>query len=128
MAVSVTGSPILTLNTITTVTSNAATADVDGTAEVFTITPTREGSKMIVIIGGTGAAADDAITYSFAAGGLWAGKAVTGSVTKNTEKMVQLDSAYVKAAAGTIVLTLTPAAGDKLVTDHSAYVKVIEML
>jgi hypothetical protein len=128
MAVSVTGSPILTLNTITTVTSNAATANVDGTAEAFTITPTREGSKMIVIIGGTGSGADDGITAAFTAGGLWAGKAVSLTVAKNTEKMVQLDSAYVKAAAGTIVLTLTPAAGDKLVTDHSAYVKVIEML
>jgi hypothetical protein len=126
--VSVTGSPITALNTIITLTSNAATADVDGTAEVFTITPTKAGSKLLVVIGGTGSGADGNITYSFAAGDLWGAKAITGTVTKNTEKMVQLDTHHVRKSGGTIALTLTPAGTDKLLTNHAAYVKVVELL
>ncbi len=128
MAVTVTESVFTALDTITTVTSNAATADVDNTAEVFTIGPSKAGNKMVIIIGGTGAAADGNITFSIAAGDLWQGKAVTGTVTKNTEKMIQVDSAKVMQDNGTILLTLTPAATDKLLTDHAAYVKVIELL
>lgn len=128
MAVAVTGSPFLSLSTITTLTSNAATADTDALAEVFTITPTKAGSKMVIIIGGTGSAADGNITASIAAGNLWNSKALSLTVTKNTEKMVQIDSANHVTSSGTILLTLTPAATDKLLTDHAAYVKVIEML
>ena len=129
MAVTVTKSTFSALNTITAVTSNAATADTDALAEVFTITPTKAGSKLLLIVGGTGSGADGNITVSIAAGGLWgAGSAVTGTLTKNTEKMFQLDTAKVLAAAGTIAVTLTPAATDTLKTDHSAYVKFVELL
>lgn len=128
MAVTVTNTTITALNTILTVTSNAATADTDALAEVFTITPTKAGAKVIFIIGGTGSGADGNITYSFAAGDLWASKAVTGTVTKNTERAIEVDTARVLQDDGTILLTLTPAATDKLKTDHSAYVKVIETL
>jgi hypothetical protein len=128
MAVTVTGSPVTALNTIITVTSNAATADVDNTAEVFTITPTKAGSKLLIIIGGTGSGADGNITYSIAAGDLWASKAITGTVTKNPEKMLQVDTGAVMQDDGTLLLTLTPASTDKLLTNHAAYVKVVEML
>jgi hypothetical protein len=128
MAVTVTNSAITALNTITAVTANAATADVDNTAEVFTITPTAAGRKGLLIIGGTGSAADGNISFSIAAGDLWAGMAITGTVTKNTVKMIQIDTARVMQDDGTIALTLTPAATDKLLTDHAAYVKYIELL
>ena len=128
MAVSVTGSPIVALDTVALVTSNAATADVDGTAEAFTITPTKAGKNGLLIIGGTGAAADANITFSIAAGALWASEAITGTVVKNTEAMVRINTAKVLSSTGTIVVTLTPAAGDKLLTNHAAYVKFIEML
>lgn len=128
MAVTVTESLVSALNTIATVTKNLATADTDALAEVFTIGPSKAGNKMIIIIGGTGSGADGNITYSIAAGDLWAGKAITGTVTKNTEKMIQVDTGMVMQDDGTILLTLTPASTDKLVTDHAAYVKVIEML
>lgn len=127
MAVTVTNSTISALNTITTITSNAATANTDALAEVFTITPTRAGNKLLVIIGGTGSAADGNISYSFAAGDLHAAKAVTGTVTKNTEKCIIVETAKVLGNDGKILLTLTPAATDKLLTDHAAYVKFIEM-
>lgn len=128
MAVTVTNSTFTALNTITTVTKNAATADTDSTAEVFTITPTKAGKNLVVIIGGTGSAADGNITYSIAAGDLWASLAITGTVTKNTEKMLEIDTGRVLQDDGTILLTLTPASTDKLLSDHAAYVKVVEML
>lgn len=128
MAVTVTGSPIAALNTITTITSNAATANTDALAEVFTITPTKAGHKGLIIIGGTGSAADGDISFSISAGDLWAGLAITGTVTKNTVKMIQIDTARTIQDDGTIDVTLTPAATDKLLADHAAYVKFIEML
>lgn len=128
MAVTVTNSTLSAFNTITTVTKNAATADTDALAEVFTITPTAAGHKLLCIIGGTGSSADGNITYSFAAGDLHAGVAVSGTVTKNTEKMIEVETANVLQDDGTIALTLTPASTDKLLTDHAAYVKFIEMM
>lgn len=123
----VTESVIEALNTIKEVVSTAATADsADGLAEVFEIVPTSD--KLVVIIGGTGAAADGDISYSFAAGDLPQAKAITGTVTKNTEMVIQIDTARVMNDDGKILLTLTPAATDKLVTNHVAYVKVIELI
>jgi len=127
MAVTVTNSTISAFDTVTAITSNAATADADALAEVFTITPTKSGRSCAIVIGSTGAAADGNITFSVAAGDMWANVAVTGTVTKNTEKVIQLETAKVIKKDGTIALTLTPAATDKLKTDHSAYVKFIEL-
>ena len=123
----VTNSTIAAFDTITTVNKVLATADTDGLAEVFAITPTKAGHRCVLIIGGTGSAADGNISYSVAAGDFWAGVAVTGTVTKNTEKMIELETAKTMQNDGTILLTLTPAATDKLKTDHSAYVKFIEL-
>lgn len=128
MAVTVTNSTLTAFDTKVATTSNAATADVDGTAEVFTITPTETTARVAVIIGGTGSAADGNISYSFAAGDFWAGTAVAGTVTKNTEAVIQVETAHVLQDDGTIALTLTPASTDKLKTDHAAYVKVIELV
>ncbi len=126
MAVAVVESKITDRNEITAVTSNAATADVDALAEVFTIEVTEADDNLYVIIGGTGAAADGDITYSFGTSQMWNKKELTGTVTKNTEAVICVDTANCKQADGTILLTLTPAATDKLLTDHAAYVKVIE--
>ena len=81
----------------------------------------------VIIVGGTGSAADGDITYSIAAGDLWAGKALSGIITKNTTVMIQVETARVMQDDGTISLTLDPAATDKLVTDHAASVKFIEL-
>lgn len=126
--VTVTNSAFTALNTITTVTKNAASTDVDNTAQNFVITPTKAGKMLVIIIGGTGSGADGNLTYSISAGDLWASKAITGTVTKNTEKMLRVDTAQVLQDDGTIVVSLAPASTDKLLTDHAAYVKVIEML
>ena len=114
------------MNTPITVTKNLATADTDALAEVFTVTPTEQNT--VLLIGGTGSGADGDMTYSIAAGVAWAGVVVTGTITKNTEKMVPLDTAKVLSATGTIVITLTPAGTDKLVTDHAAYMKFLQLV
>lgn len=128
MAVAVTSSKITAFNTVTAVTANAATADTDALAEVFTITPSRPDYKGVLVIGGTGSAADGNITMSVAAGDLWASGAVAGTITKNTVKMIELEGGKVKQDDGTILVTLTPAATDKLLTNHAAYVYFIETL
>jgi len=124
MAVAVTETIITDRNEVTVVTSNAATANVDGTAEVFTLSNTK--ANMLIVIGGAGSAAVAGIDYSFAAGEFWNGKVLSGTIAKNTEAVLCVDTANCKQADGTIELTLTPNGGDKLLTDHAAYVKVIE--
>lgn len=128
MAVSCVNSTILTMNTVATGTSNLATADTDALAEVFTITPTVGVSKLLIEIGGTGSGADGDVTMSIAAGEFWASKIVTGTITKNTIKIIQVDLGKVLRYAGTILLTLTPISTDKLVTDHHEYVRVLELV
>lgn len=104
----------------------AATADTDGADETFKITPT--GKRGLVIIGGTGSAADGNITYSINAGDLWAGKAITGTITKNKAYFIEVETAKVLQDDGTIEINLDPAATDKLKTDHAAYVGFIELV
>jgi hypothetical protein len=132
MAVTVTNSTIAALNTVTATTRNLATADTDALAEVFTITPTAPDGKLLIVLDldnlvATDAAAADA-TFSIAAGDFWAGAAVTGTVTKSTKKMIQVETAKVLQNDGTIALTLTPGASDKLLSNHAAAVEVFEIL
>lgn len=132
MAVAVTNSTITAFNTVTGTTRNVATADSDGLAEVFTITPTRPDGKLVIVLDFDNlvatAAADDNATFSIAAGDFWAGVAVTGTVTKSTKKIIQVETAKVLQNDGTILLTLTPTSNDKLVTNHAAAVEVFELL
>ena len=124
MAVVVTETNITARNAITTVTSNPATADTDALAEVFTIET--DSASLLIIIGGTGSSAVADMSYSFAVGQFWNKELITGTVTKDTEKVICVDTANCKQINGTILLTLTPGSSDKLLTDHGAYVKVIE--
>jgi hypothetical protein len=132
MAVTVTNSTIAALNTVTATTRNLATADTDALAEVFTITPTAPDGKLLIVLDFDNlvatAAADADATFSIAAGDFWAGAAVTGTVTKSTKKMIQVETAKVLQNDGTILLTLTPGANDKLLSNHAAAVEVFEIL
>jgi hypothetical protein len=132
MAVAVTSSKIAAFNTVTATTRNVATADTDALAEVFTITPTKRDGQLLIVLDFDNlvatAAADDDATFSIAAGDFWASKAVTGTITKSTKKMIQVETANVLQNDGTILLTLTPSANDKLVTNHAAAVEVFELL
>ena len=128
----------VTLNTLTAyntfasisaaLTANAATADTDALKQPYTFTPTKAESKCLMIVKGTGSAADGNITYSVAAGGTGLAKlaALTGTITKNTTQVITLDGKY-KKANGTFYVEFTPAATDKLKTDHALTVAFIEL-
>jgi len=132
MAVAVSNNTIAAYNVVKATVTNAATADTDALAEVFTITPTRGDGKTLIVLDlenvAAAAAADADATFSIAAGDLWAGAAITGTVTKATKKYIQVENAKVMQDDGTILLTLTPGANDKLKTNHVARVEYIELL
>ena len=132
MAVTCVNSTIAAFNTATATTRNLATANTDAAAEVFTITPTASGGKLLIIMDLDNlvatAAADADATFSIAAGDFWAGKAVTGKITKSTKVAIQVETANVLQDDGTVLLTLTPGADDKLLSNHAAAVEVFELL
>jgi hypothetical protein len=132
MAVTITTSKVISFNTILAGTENLATADTDALAEVFTYTPTKGGGKIIIEFDLSNklatAAADSDATFSIAAGDLWASSAITGTITKATKKAIQIETAKVMQDDGTILITLTPSATDKLKSNHAANVVVYELL
>ena len=124
MAVTVTNTKITKLNVDQTLTANAATSSTIDQAEVFTITPTKP-KKALMFYNGTG---HGAYTYSIAAGQMWGSTtAITGSIAAGAIEVIELDDARVKKADGTIVVTLTPASGKRLLTDHAAGMYVLEL-
>jgi len=126
MAVNVTNSTLTTFNSEVVLTKNAATSSTIDETEVFTVTPTKADHKVVYII--ENGSATNALAYSIAAGDYWAGgSAKTGSVAANSSEVIVLEGAKYKAQAGTVSITLTPASGKILSTDHAAKVAVIEL-
>jgi len=113
-----------------TVIFNAATATAANATEAFTITPTRPGSKMLVMLTETeGTTAGGAYTWSIGAGTtehFGSAAADTGSVALNTTEAIVINTAR-HMASGTVVITLTPATGKILLTNHTATIQVIEL-
>lgn len=133
MAVSVTGSPIVALNTIADLTANDATSTVAGATEVFTITPTKAGSKMLLDFYDASTEAMARPTYSIGAGDLWAGKAITGTFGSSAaaagHDILQIDTARVLTDDGTILVTLTPGSTSlMLASSHHCGMRVAELL
>lgn len=106
--------------------SAAATSTTANAAETFAITPSKAGNKLIVGITNTPSTDAGSLAYSFGAGVLWAGQAVAGTVAFGEEALIQVETGKHLNAAGKIILTLTPATGKKLLTDHAATVYAIE--
>lgn len=127
MAVTVTNTTLVAYNTSVAKTNNPATSTVADEVEVFTITPTKSDYKvMIEIVNGP---THGTISFSIAAGGYWAaGSALTGTVAQATTRLIVLEGAKYKALAGTIAITLTPASGKKLLTDHASAVNCIQII
>lgn len=128
MAVAVTNTLIAALNADQTLTSNAATSSVIDATEVFTITPTGKDSK--TLIGFVCGAGHGAITYSIAAGaGVFkAAAAKTGSVAAGATEVMEIETGRYASSTGTIVVTLTPASGKRLATDHASAMWVAELI
>lgn len=127
MAVTVTNSTMSLYDTEYTVTPNAATSSVIDEVEVFTVTPTKSAHQVAITF--TNAVGHGAYTYSIPVGTLWAGDtltAFTGSIAADAEEVIQLESGAHLNADGKYLITLTPASGKRLLTDHVAVMKVIE--
>lgn len=128
MAVAVTNTKISALNADQTLTANAATSSTIDQAEVFTITPTGKPNKTAIVF--TNGAGHGAYTYSIAVGsGVFKSAAAkTGSIAAGASEIIQLDMGRYTSSSATIVVTLTPASGKRLLTDHAASMAVIELL
>lgn len=126
MSVSVTNSTLSAFNTDTAVTKNAATSTTIDETEVFTVTPTRPDDKVLILL--ENGAGHGAVSFSIAAGGFWgAGSALTGTVADGATDAIVLEGFKYKAAAGTVAITMTPASGKRLLTDHAFKMTVVEM-
>lgn len=126
MAVTITNSRITALNADQTLTPNAATSSVVDATEVFTYTPTGKDNKIAIVFGnGTG---HGAYTYSITGGvGAFGIAAVTGSIAATALEIVQIETGRFMSAAGTVIITITPASGKRLLTDHVAVVYAVEL-
>lgn len=127
MAVAVTSTKIIDYQAEIVETSNAATGTTINTAEVFTVTPVTAGSQIMfrIYVGPT----HGAVAYSVGAGDEFAAyDAYTGSIAQATAEVFVLDTAKYITTAGTILITLTPAAGKKIGTDHACVMMVYEIL
>lgn len=114
------------INTSTVSTATAATADTIDLAEVFDVIINKDCKAYIEINNVSGA--NGTVTFSLAAGEFWqATSALTGSVAQGVSKIIQIESAKFKKKDGKMALTITPASGKKLKTDHTLTVKVVEL-
>ena len=117
----------LVRDTVDTVEADAATADAANLAEVFTITPSKGQDKMVIEV--AVANSHGTVACSLGAGSeFWASAAKTFNAVQNKTSIFHIsDIARFLTSASTILLTLTPASGKKLLTDHTATVAVIEL-
>lgn len=123
MAVTVTNSNIAKFNVAVELTRNAATSSVIDATELFTITPNTADYKSVVIIeNGTG---HGSLTYSVAKGNLYGTLTnLTGTVEAGKSMVLELEGGkYLKD--GKFEVTLTPATGKRLLTDHAAKVAFV---
>jgi hypothetical protein len=127
MTVTVTNTTLTAFNTEVVLTNNPATSTVADATQVFNITPTKADYKVLIeIVNGP---THGAVAWSIAAGDYWAaGSTKTGSVAQATTEVIMLEGAKYKTQAGVIAITLTPASGKRLLTDHAAAVNCIQIV
>jgi hypothetical protein len=118
----------MALNTAKEYSLKAATATDANATEIFEITPTKGDGKVLIAIANP-ATDQGSITASVAAGGFWAaGAALSVTVEQGKTKLLELESAKYKSAEGKYLITLTPATGKILSTNHTAAVGCIELV
>jgi len=111
----------LTRETGVDVTATAFTETTADDTETLTITPTRRGTQLVVIINEVSGDAGT-MTVDCAAGDYWAGQAMTQvEIAQGKSKAFVFEPAKHKDKDDdSIVLTITPASGKKVWTDHDA--------
>ena len=112
---------------VDTIEPDAATSSVIDEVEVFTITPSKAVDKMVIEV--KVANTHGTVVCSLGAGGqYWASKAKAFNAVQNKTSIFHIsDVARFLTTASKILLTLTPASGKRLLTDHAATVAVIEL-
>lgn len=114
-------------DTVTAYSPTAATATDANATETFDLVLTKKPSKAILMF--YNANSHGTYTVSIAAGDCWAGAAsATLSIPQNTTKAVQINTSKYMNSDGTIAITLTPASGKILLTNHAATIGCIELL
>lgn len=108
-------------------TATAATVDTAGTAETFEITPVRDSGFYIEI--NNVSAVNGSVTYSLDVGDYYAAPfgPLTGTIAQGASAIICPESAKYKKSTGKLVLTVTPASGKKLKTDHALTVKAVNL-
>jgi hypothetical protein len=120
----ITNTKIAALNTEQALTFMAADADTADLAQTFIYTPTGKDGKIVIGMKNT----TGTLAYSIAAGvGVFGAVAKTGTVAATSTDVIQIETGKYMLANGTIELTLTPASGTKLLTNHAAAVFAIEL-
>ncbi len=106
----------------------AATSTVVDATEVFEVSITGKPSKVALIF--SNANGHGSYTYSIAAGDFaFSGAAVTGSVAQNKPNSVrQIETGKVQDDDGKILITLTPASGKRLLSDHAATIRAVNLV
>lgn len=130
MATAVANLLVTPKNTAVPFVGTAATATVANAAEVFTVTAsTKNDNRFAILI--KNVASQGTVTFSVAAGEFWAApKAaapLTGSVAQATSSYIILDSSKYMKKDGTISITITPASGKILLTDHALVIGGIQL-
>lgn len=124
--IAVTNNKITTLNAFQAVTKMAADADTANLAQDFIYTPTGKDGKIAIFL--QVANTHGAVATTIAAGvRAFAAPAKTDSVAQNTTGLVQIETGKYMLANGTIKITLTPASGKKLASEHAAVMYIVEL-
>jgi hypothetical protein len=117
----------LTINAQTEYAATAATATGANTAEIFDIAPTKRDGKFLIIIDNV-AADQGSVTWSLAAGDFWAGTAaLTGTIAQGKKYAIEVETAKYLQSDGKLNLTVTPASGKILLTNHTLTVGAIQL-
>lgn len=128
MATAITNTLIEKYNTATEY--KAATAAAEDTAsktEEFKYTPTGKANK--VVFGIAVAASNGAVKVKFTkAPGVFGGADLEITAAEGKTTVVQVEQGRFVQADGTFQITLTPATGKKLKTDHAATIYAIETM
>lgn len=126
--IAITPATVTAFNTATDAAVAAATSTVADATEVFEVAITGKPSKVALIF--SNANSHGSYTYSIAAGAFGlSGAAVTGSIAQNKPNaVVQLETGRVQGSDGKILITLKPADGKKLLTDHAATIRAINLV
>ena len=107
--------------------ATAATSTTADEAEVFKYTPTGKANK--VVFGVAVGASNGAVKVKFTKSpGVFGGADLEITAAEGKTTVVQVEQGRFVQADGSFEITLTPATGKKLLTDHAASIYAIETM